>query len=207
MASAKSPFKIYQHFLSAKLCEIIVDATGFCTPDVDASGKPIKMFRHHEPSSNLIYSQFKHIIPKIEQYYDFNHRGTEDLTFEYISEGCTSQPLCENSTYIHQKWVRVRDRDITGLLFLSKYQDQVPFDTDYEVYGGKLEFPQHDFGFNPERGTLILYPSGPHFINAFSPIITGDLFAVRFHLTGHSPYLYNPQQFPGDYKTWFTNLT
>ena len=91
-------------------------------------------------------------------------------------------------------------------MFLSDYSENYPFDSDYEVYGGKLEFPQHDFGFNPERGTLIMYPSGPHFINAFSEVLAGDLFAARFHFGTHMPFLYNPEEFPGDYTNWFSDL-
>lgn len=206
MATPKSPFKVYQNFLSAKACESIVDDLGFYDPDIDEEGNPIKMYRHHEPSRNIIYSHFKQLIPELEQYYNFSHRGTEDLTFEFMAQGCVTEPLCENSNYTSKKWARVRDRDITGLLFLSTYQDKIPFDNDYEVYGGKLEFPQHNFGFTPERGTLLMYPSGPHFINAFAPILSGDLFVVRFHLAGQMPFLYNPKEFPGDYTNWFNNL-
>ena len=104
MATSKSPFKVYQNFLSAKACESIVDELGFYVPDTDEEGNPIKMFRHHEPSSVKIYSHFKQLIPQLEQYYDFSHRGTEDLTFEFIAEGCTPVPLCENSNYINKKW-------------------------------------------------------------------------------------------------------
>ena len=206
MATPKSPFKVYQHFLSPKYCENIVDSLGFYDPDINQEGDPIKMFRHHEESSKLIYSRIQQIIPGMEKYYNIKHRGTEDVTFEYLAQGTKSDPLCENANYIKKKWARVRDRDITGLLFLSDYREEPPFDNAYEVYGGKLEFPQHNFGFNPERGTLILYPSGPHFINAFSEVAAGDLFVARFHFAAEMPYLYNPEDFPGSYANWFTGL-
>lgn len=206
MATPKSPFKVYRNFLSPKHCEQIVNALGFYTPDTGTDGKPIKMFRHHEPSSNLIYSRIKQIIPEVEQYYGVQHRGTEDITFEYLAQGVRMDCICENSNYRAKKWHRVRDRDITGVIFLSDHQDQIPFDSDYEVYGGKLEFPQHNFGFMPERGTLILYPSGPHFINAFAEIVAGDLFAARFHFGTQMPFLYNPNDFPGDFTVWFKDL-
>ena len=206
MATPKSPFKIYRNFLSPKFCEDVVDDLGFYTPDVDAEGRPIKMYRHHEPSSMLIYSRIKQIIPDVEEYYSVEHRGTEDITFEYIATGVKPEPICENSSYIRKKWTRIRDRDLTGLLFLSDYQEEVPFDRDYEVYGGKLEFPQHGFSFEPERGTLVVYPSGPHFINAFSEVFAGDLFVARFHFGTELPFLYNPAEFPGDYTSWFRDL-
>ena len=206
MASPKSPFKVYQNFISPKACEKIVDDLGFYLPDVNVEGEPMKMTRHHPKSNDLIYEYAKNIIPELQSYYGYQHRGTETITFEYIPEGCSPEPISENSNYVGKKWARVRDRDISAILFLSSHQDHIPFDSDYEVYGGKLEFPQHNFGFNPERGTLITYPSGPHFINAFAPIIAGDLFVARFHFAAEMPYLYNPNNFPGNYTNWFNDL-
>lgn len=207
MATAKSPFLIFQDFLSAKICEQIVDDLGFYTPDTNDEEDPIKMFRHHEPSQKIIWERYEPLIDGVMGYYDAAYRGTEMMTFEYLAEGTASEPLCENSNYVNKKWLRVRDRDITSLLFLSDYNDQPPFDNEFEVYGGKFEFPQHGFGFNPQRGTLIFYPSGPHFINANATIIAGDLFQVRFHIATKLPYLYNPLNFPGDFRSWFRHLS
>jgi hypothetical protein len=162
--------------------------------------------RAHEKSEHLVYTRVQELIPKIEQHYDYVHRGTESVMFEYYSEGTTALPHCENSNWVRKSWVRTRDRDITCLVFLNTYQGQVPFDNDYEVYGGKVEFPQHGFGFNPERGTMIVYPSGPHFINATSDIIAGELITARFHFAATMPYLYNPAKFPGDFRSWFSGL-
>lgn len=206
MAKAKSPFMVYQHFLSPKICETVVDSLGFFSPDRNPQGKPIKMFRYHEQSEDLIFKRFEKIIPDISRYYGFDHRGTEQMTFEYLAQGTISDPLCENSNYIQKKWLRTKDRDITCVIFLVDYNDHPPFDSDFEVYGGKLEFPQHGFGFNPEWGTMVVYPSGPHFINANAEIFAGDLVQVRFHLAGKLPYLYNPHNFPGNYLSWFNHL-
>jgi hypothetical protein len=87
-------------------------------------------------------------------------------------------------------------------LFLTDYNDKPPFDEDYEVFGGKLEFPQHQFGFNPQRGTLIAFPSEPHFINMVSSILVGSLYLTKFHIATKSPLLYDPNKFPGNYNTW-----
>jgi len=204
MATPKSPFVVFQEFLSPKLCEEIINDLEFYVPDTDPEGNPIKTVRTHEQSEHTIYTRFEPLIPQVEQHYGFNHRGTETVTFEYYDQGTISEPHCENSQWIRKKWARVRDRDFSCILFLNTYQDQIPFDNDYEVYGGKVEFPQHGFGFNPERGTLIIYPSGPHFINATNEIISGELIMARFHLAAHMPYLYDPSNFPGDYRSWFS---
>ncbi len=206
MAVAKSPFYVVRNFISAKQTEFIVDDLGYYTPDTDVDGKPIKMFRHHEQAEAIVYDKFKSLIPKLEKYYEFDHRGTEHMMFEYLAEGVKSEAVCDSSKWVNKKWVRTTDRDFSAVLFLSEYQDKVPFDSDYEVFGGKLEFLQHQFGFNPERGTLIVYPSGPHFINAHSEIQAGDLFIAKFHVAAQMPYLYQPVGFPGDYRTWFTDL-
>ena len=206
MAIAKSPFYIVQNFLTPKFCEMIVDGLGYFEPDVDKEGTPTKMMRNHQPSEQIIFDRFKPMIPHLEKYYDIKHRGTELITFEYLAEGVLPEAVCDNSKWIKKKWVRTKDRDLSVMLFLSDYQDNIPFDTDYEVYGGKFEFLQHKFGFNPERGTLIVYPSGPHFINANADIEFGDLFQCKFHLAAAQPFMYRPDRFPGDYKSWFTDL-
>jgi hypothetical protein len=103
-----------------------------------------------------VYGKFQPLIADLEKYYDFEHRGTELVTFEFLAEGVKPEAISDNSKWVNKKWVRTKDRDFSAVLFLSDYQDDLPFDSDYEVYGGKLEFLQHKFGFNPERGTLIV---------------------------------------------------
>lgn len=206
MSIPKSPFFIVREFLSPKVCEEIVNDIGFYSPDVDSEGNPLKMIRNHDQSELKIYDKFEPLIPTLERYYDINHKGTETVTFEYYVEGVENEPLCESCNYLREKWVRTKDRDLTAILFLSTYQDTQYFDTDYEVYGGKVEFPQWNFGFNPERGTLIVYPSGPHFINVISPIYAGQLHMAKFHLAANMPFLFDATKFNGDYKTWFVGL-
>lgn len=203
MATPKSPFIIIEDLLSPKICEQIVYDLDVHMGDFDAEGTPIPMYRHHEPSESIIYKTIKPLIPKFEQYYTFKHRGTELMTFEYRAEGVKPLAVCDNSTHIKNKWARTRDRDFSFVVFLSDYQDKLPFDSDYEVYGGKLEFPQHGFGFTPSRGTMIMYPSGPHFLNAISDILMGELHTVKSHFSAEVPYFHDPIGFPGDYRSWF----
>lgn len=203
MVAPKSPFFVIEDFLTPKQCEAVINRLDFFDPDEDNEGNPIKMIRYNEWSENLIYDKFVNNVPTIEQYYSFKHRATEQVTFEYYAEGTQSTPSCENSSWLRKNWVRTRDRDLTAVVFLSEYQDQIPFDDDFEVYGGKLEFIQHNFGFNPQRGTMILFPSGPHFINAISEVEAGELLLAKFHIAAAEPYLYDPSNFPGDFSSWF----
>ena len=129
------------------------------------------------------------------------------MDFEWYPPGASKDVHCENSSFTKaKKWLRHRDRDLSFVLFLSSWQPTVPFDGDFECKGGKLEFPQHNFGFNPERGTLIVFPSSPHFINATAMVEAGELHQVRFHMAGMLPYMYDPSDFPGDYMSWFKHL-
>jgi hypothetical protein len=203
MATTKSPFLIARDFLSPLKCEEIVNKLKFYIPDTNDDGTAIKMSRHHDQCENIIYEQLKPLIPSIEQHFKFKHRGTELINFEFHATGTEPIVQCDNSSYIKKQWARTRDRDFSVTIFLVDHQDSVPFDSEYEVYGGKLEFPQHNFGFNPVRGTLLVYPSGPHFINAFSPIIAGDLIVAKTYLAAEVPYFHDPSIFPGNYKNWF----
>lgn len=185
------------------MCENVVDSLDFFQPNLNKDGNPVKMFKHSDEFEKVLFERFKTLIPEIETHYEIQYKGTEKMSFDWYPTGTKVDLLCDNSQYLRKKWVRVYERDFTCVLFMSDFQDKAPFDGEYEVYGGKLSFPQHDFGFNPQRGTLIIYPSGPHFINIIEPILAGELFQVKFHVAAKLPYLYSPSKFPGDYKTWF----
>ncbi len=203
----KSPFLVQQEFLSPMLCEQIVDNLDFNVPDQNQDGHPIKTFKTQKQSEEIIFQHIQKLISDIENHYKLDYRGTTPMTFEWYADGCKGDATrCENGEYIQRKWVRTRDRDITGIIFLCDHQDQLPFDGDFEVYGGKVEFPQHQFGFNPQRGTLILFPSGPHFLNGITEILAGDSYLVRFHIAATKPYLYDPKHFRGDFLSWFEEI-
>lgn len=202
----KSPFVVYQEFLSPLMCEEVVDLMDVTVPDVDNYGEPQPSLRHCDKAEEIIFSRFSQLFNGIEKYYNVDYRGTEKMQFEWYPQGSKGKLLCDSSEFMNKKWVRTRDRDITSVLFLSDYNESAQFDSLYEVYGGKLEFPTHNFGFNPERGTLIIFPSSPHFMNAVAPVQVGDLFQVRIHIATQSPFLYQPGDFPGNFLSWFPNL-
>lgn len=205
----RGPFYIVEEFVSPLYCEEIVDdlVTKFTVPDTVGKSEderhPIKMTRSDDQHEEILYARFQQLVPDLEKYYGVEYKATEEMAFEWFPTGSKGNFECGNSKYLRRKWLRVHDRDLTCVLFLTDFQNKVPFETDYEVYGGKLEFPQHYFGFNPQRGTLVVFPSDPHFINLTSEVLVGDLYQVRFHMATTKPYLYNPQRFPGNYTTWF----
>lgn len=202
----KSPFYIVEEFVSPLLCEELIDICDFTVPDSDKDGKYVKTMKSSERAEAIIYERLLLLIPEIQDYYSFQYKGTEPMMFEWFPEGTQGEAAAENSIFVRGKWLRTKQRDFTGILFLCDYQDQFPFEQDYEVYGGKLEFPQHAFGFNPRRGTLVIFPSDPHFINITSGVQLGDLYQVKIQIAANAPYIYNPQNFPGNYLHWFAGI-
>lgn len=202
--SLKSPFYIVEEFVSPLLCEEIIEICDFTVPDSDKEGSYVKTMKSSERAEAIIYERLLLLLPNIQAHYQFLYKGTEPMMFEWFPEGSIGEMGAENSNFVRGKWLRTKQRDFTGILFLCDYQENIPFEQDYEVYGGKLEFPQHAFGFNPRRGTLVIFPSDPHFINVTSNVFVGDLFQCRIQIAAQTPYIYNPQMFPGNYTQWFT---
>lgn len=202
----KSPFYVVEEFVSPLLCEELIEICDFTVPDSNVDGKYVKTMKSSERAEAIIYERLLLLLPELQAHYQFLYKGTEPVAFEWIPEGSRGDMGAENSNYVRGKWLRTKQRDFTGILFLCDYQDNIPFEQDFEVYGGKLEFPQHAFGFNPRRGTLVVFPSDPHFINVTADAVVGDLFQARIQIAAREPYLYDPQKFPGNYTTWFTGL-
>lgn len=205
MSNSKSPFFVVEDFLSPKVSDQVVDALNIQDPDTDPDDRPIKSVRFSHHCESIVFDRLEDIKEQVEQHFNFEWKGTEEMTFEFIPEGCVDAgtPVCGNSVY-HGKWIRNKTRDFTGVIFLSDFNDgKENFDPSFEVFGGKLQFPQHKFSFNPQRGTLVIFPAGPHFIHSISQVHAGDLFMVKFHIVGTKPWMYDYKQFPGSFKTWF----
>lgn len=203
---SKSPFYIVEEFISPLLCEEIIMLCNFSVPNQDKDGHDIKTVTTSDQAEEILYERLMLLLPELMAYYQEIYKGTERMQFEWFPEGSKGEFICENSDFLRSKWLRTRSRDFTGILFLSDFSDVVPFESDFEVYGGKLEFAQHRFGFNPRRGTLIVFPSDPHFINITSNILVGDLYQVRMQLATKRPYIYDPSMFPGNFTTWFKDI-
>lgn len=209
----KSPFIVIEEFISPKLCEDIVDKLWVEQPDVDKDGDPIKMERFNEALQSSLYHKISQLVPTIEETYDVKYRGSDKLVFQYypeFSKRAAEAPGCENSKYVRKKWVKVKDVDLTAVIWLKSYNNQIPLDPSTEVYGGKLEFPAYNFSLLPQRGMLVLYPAGPHFITAISPVLVGDLYQIKLNIAVQPKqggiWLYDPSQFPGTWNQWFENF-
>lgn len=208
MSQTKSPFLVFQDFLEPEDCDKIAQEVRVI-PNVDPDGTPLAMERHYAPLEDDIFEKLKKLTPKLESHYTgFKYRGTEHLIFQQFpaTGKMAEEPHCENAVYKRKKWVKVRDRDLTGVLWLKDYRDTPPFNTQTQVLGGKLEFPVYNFGFQPQKGTLVLYPACERFIALTSAILVGELQCVRVHIAGHGNWLYDPVGYPGDFRTWFSQV-
>lgn len=206
----RSPFIVIQDFLSPLTCEKIIDDNLVKQPDVNVDGDPQKLERHVLFWEHEIAERFRELVPEIEDHYDCEYRGLEKPVLQYFPENPKApavQPGCENSKYIRKKWVKTKDVDLVGFVWLKDFNSNVPLDPRHEVFGGKLEFPVYNFSLVPQRGTLVLFPAGPHFINVISPILLGDLYQIKLNVCiqpkGGGLWLYQPQNFPGTWQQWF----
>lgn len=200
----KSPFLVIEDFLSPLTCESIVDTLGFGFPDIDAEGKPRKAMTFNRLIEMRLSDDLSDIIELTEQYYTTKIKGIHPLEFEWYPEGCpTSPPKCENSIILGGNWVRANNKDFVGVIFLNDYQETTPFDPDFEVRGGKLQFPTHGFGFNPKRGMLVIFPGNEYFVYGTSGVQVGNLHQIKMYMTSEKPFVYDPNDFPGNYEVWF----
>jgi hypothetical protein len=208
----KSPFLIVKDLISPLQCEDTVTRLKHTFPNKDQSGNPTVTLKGNTLSEIRVVNVFKDIIPSIEEHYKFSYKTLTPFIFEWYPTGFLGQKaFCEGSTLINKKgqnkrWQKTKDYDFTVVVFLNDYNNDHDFDERFEVRGGKLEFPTHGFGFNPERGTAIIYPCCPNFVNAVSAIDLGNLNLIRFQIVATKEYIYNMADFPGGYAEWFSQI-
>lgn len=201
----KCPFFIVNNFLSPLECEDIINRSYYEFPNT-VNGVSVKSVTQNLLTQNRILPYLEDVVSDLETYFDFEHGGILPINIEYYPQNCKQEGLrAENSMKRDGKWQRVNDHDFTGVIFLKDDSTDRNFDDSFEVYGSKLEFPNHLFGFPPARGRLIIFPSAPNFVNnTISPKI-GDHYQIRFQMVAMEPYNYDMAKFPGNYTTWFKN--
>jgi hypothetical protein len=198
----RSPFLIFEEALSPMQCEEIIQNANFLFPDVDKHNVPVVSVKHTELAHTLITQFLDSKAAEIEAHYQNEIVDYEPTRVLWSDSSVAPNPVCDNSSRIKGKWLRIHNRDITAVVFLSDYNETPPFDGDFEVYGGKMEFPTWGFGFNPQRGTMVVYPSDPHFTHVFSQVEVGDLYATKTFVSFKSGLLFQPSDFPGTYVDW-----
>ena len=207
-----SPFHVVEGFISPANCEKIIADLGIAVPSMDGM-KPLKQVRIIDDPHllNLIEDSFFENVGDIQARYRGLSHGVVAPTFNQYFEN-PKDPCevhgCESSKYLRKKWVKTKDVDLVAYIWLKDFNNGVPLDPRFETYGGKLEFPAYDFSLVPQRGTMVMFPAGPHFITAISPVLVGTYehikFSVKLTQADDGLWLYQPDQFPGTYQEWFT---
>lgn len=207
----RSPFIIRPDFLSPLTCEKILDDLDKTAPNFDDDGNQLKIERTNLAWEQDIIDRFQDVKPEIEERYDATYRGLEKPLFQLYPENAkipAEPPGCENAKYLRKKWVQFKDVDLVGFVWLKDYNNAVPLDPRHEVFGGKLEFPAYNFSLVPQRGTLVMFPAGPHFITAISPILLGTLPQIKLTVSikekDGSNWFYQPAKHPGKWADWLS---
>lgn len=210
--SYKSPFLIVRNFLSPLKCEEVVEGLRNTLPNTDQRGNPTLTVKGSRLFESRMLPDFKDLLPDFENYYNVETKTTTPFAFEWYPTGYAGEKAkCDGYQFLGKRgksaeWIRVKDYDFTVTIFLNDHSDSHNFDERFECRGGKLEFPTHDFGFNPTRGTMVIFPCRPQFINAVGGVQLGDMNMIRFHVITKDDYEYNPEEFKGGYKEWFSGL-
>lgn len=208
-----SPFIIEPDFLSPMLCEQISLDIGN-VPNYDSADKPVKLEKHILQYEHLIAEKFSTMHSRIEQTYGCIYEGLQKPMFQLYPENA-ARPAedvgCENSKFLRRKWVMNKDVDLVGFIWLKDFNSNVPLDSETDVYGGKLEFPAFNFSLVPQRGTLVLFPAGPHFITAISPILLGNLHQIKLNInikdSDGGKWFYQPKKHPGTWQEWLADFS
>lgn len=211
--NTKSPFLVYQYLLRPEFCDHIAK-TVRVNPTINQDNTPEAMERHYVPLEQDIFAHIEPLIPEIEQHYGLKYRGTEHLVFQqFPATGKQAEaPHCENAVFKRKKWIKVKDRDLTAIIWLKDHQDSPPFDQEKHVLGGKLEFPVYNFGLQPQKGTMVVYPANNRFISLTTAVLVGELQCIRLHIAagtgedGEGIWVYNPDEYQGDFRNWFSDV-
>lgn len=208
----KSPFIIEPDFISPLICEEIVTEIGE-TPNFDSDDKPVKLEKHLLKYEHILAEKIRSLYDRIEDTYNCTYEGLQKPIFQLYPENA-SRPAedvgCENAKFLRRKWVMHKDVDLVGFIWLKDFNSNVPLDTVSDVYGGKLEFPAFKFSLVPQRGTLVLFPAGPHFITAISPVLLGSLHQIKLNINikrNGAKWFYQPSEFPGSWTDWLAEFS
>lgn len=199
----KPPFFIVDEFLTEEECLTVLDRLNFTFPS-EENGQFIKTLIGNKVISDSIVHMFSYYEEDVEHYYDVELRSFTNVSVEWFPQGCRQDGVvCENSFLRNGEWKRRNSNDFTAVVFLKNKNTSSDFDEYTDVYGGTLQFPVQNVSIHPKMGTLVLFPSGPHFRNNTTSPQLGDMVQLRFHIVCEKPYAYSIKNFPGDYRTWW----
>lgn len=213
MTTNKSPFLVTEHFISPQTCEQLAPCMELAVPQMNDDkvlSYKTTSIEFQDDIEEMLFETIDEskVIEQVEQHYgvtvrDFGQFEYQWYPMDFVGD---SVPYSDAYEYHNSKWYRVKDRDFTSILFLNEFNDQSPLDPRYEVFGGKFQMINWNFSFQPQRGTLITFPSCPRFMQAVSPVTIGESHVIKFFIRTTEPYVIDVADFPGSPSTWFSDL-
>jgi hypothetical protein len=201
---SKSPFILQEDFIPFEQCEDIVLSLKHTLPNRDMKNTPIRTIKTNQLAEIRLTEKLDALLDVAEQYYGFSTLNISPFKFEWLAEGYKSEPpRPDNASYFDGKWVKSKDFDFTVLIFLGSSKNSSIRDTLMESFGGKVEFLNHQLTIIPKAGTMLMFPSNDYFINTYTDVAMGNMNVIRIHITAQTPFVYDKNQYPGDYRTWF----
>lgn len=194
-----------ENLFSISQTESMIDSIEVYQPEYNENGVIQPLYLDNEEVSLQVVDKISKILPEICNYYGSQPFGIETVSLEWLPCGAQTAVKSENSTLMNNKWVKTQNRDLTGVLFLNSHVDAKDIDEfeSMDCCGGKLQFINYNFGFLPQAGDVVIYPSDARFANNTAKVIAGDLYQVRFHIVTKTPYIHDITKFPGTYVDWF----
>lgn len=200
----KPPFLVLTDVISPMMAETITDCVHFNPPDELPDEKLSRVSVFDEDFDLKISTILESYLPKINNHFGVDIKTIEPISIEKIQTGAYIPIQNEGYELLENKWCKTKPWDFTAIIFLTSVTDDLStFDDLSECYGGKLEFFNFRFGFNPMVGTMVVFPTDPRFCNATSLVSGGELFQIRCHLSCKQIYIHDPKNFPGTHLTWF----
>lgn len=183
---------------------MIIQGANLVFPDTGERGHPKRTVIGKKGIADKVIALFSEYEEDIEQYFDCEFMQFTAPAIHWQPQGCIEEAVkCDNSLLKGGRWSRSNAYDFTCIIFLKDYNDKPDFDPLFECYGGQISFPTHDVILKPQRGTLLVYPSGPNFINSIKPPVAGDNVFLRFNAICEKPYVYDIKKFPRPGNGWF----
>lgn len=205
-----SPFHIVENFVSPLRCNSFLKSLALREPNRNKADEPLKFERVIiTDMAGDVYSALEELAPDLEKRYGAQLFGEPRLTFQQFPENPKLPAVAhtaEGWIYHRKNWVKNKDIDLVGFIWLKTFQSSVPMDPAFETYGGKIEFPAFNFSLTPVQGTLVLFPATPHFVHAISHVMCGSMEQIKIHMTlrkDGGQWQYNAGNFPGNFQQWF----
>lgn len=203
----KPPFFLVRNFISPLMCENIITDLGIhrTPPMMSQAGNPKEMLFVNKLNERRLADVFDRYIEELENHFGADYLGTHSIHFEWYPTGSKVKNAKSDGYVLDRdnQWVRNKEIDLVGILWLNDYNPNGDtFDESYEAYGGKLEFPNFNISFNPERGSLVVFPTAPNFVYTISDVYGGDMTVAKFTIRTEKPYAYDANKFNHDPTEW-----